>query len=220
MSPNLSSQNDYVNNLRDALLDNAALRDGLTDTEAQPLIDWALRQANYVGATIENDEDAEFKQTNLNRLVLHITRFTTRRLDDKDSEWVEKQLERLDEFSQNLGGNPLAETVRQQLMNHANLSNTEVLRILTDAFDQAEMPTHPIPSSEAEPPTDTALDVDKLWASHEDKDTRDTQEMAQNVQANLSEMKNKENDGVSSLLSSLSSAIDKHIHDIEDDETL
>lgn len=219
MSPSLNSPHDYVNNLKDTILDNAALRDGLTDTEAQPLIDWALRQANYVGGLIENDEDAEFKQTNLNRLILYITRFTTRRLDDKDGKWVDKQISRLNEFSENIGGQALSEDVRQQLLSHSNLSNAEVLTMMTSAFDQAEIPTQPMPTAQPDPPTDTVLALRDLLRK-EDDDTRDTQEMAEDVQSNLIQMQGQDEQGKSSFLDNLSSAIDKHLHDMEDDETL
>ncbi len=212
MSPSLNSPNEYTHKLKDALLDNSALRDGLTDEEAKPLIDWALRQVDYVVPTIENDEDAEFKQTNLNRLVLYITRFTTRRLDDKDNEWVNKQLERLAEFSTYIGGKSLTEAVQSQLVNHAGLSNAEVLTILTSAFDQAEMPTQPMPSSQPIIPTDTALDVAELAARQVDP-TQQTTDDTQAVQEQLEEPK-------SNFLNNLSSAMKKHLTDIEDDETL
>lgn len=216
MSPSMNASNAYVDKLKDALLDNSALRDGLTDEEAKPLIDWALRQADYVAASIENDEDAEFKQTNLNRLVLYITRFTTRRLDGKDDEWVTKQLSRLNEFSTNIGGKTLPDSVQAQLLHHAELSHEDVLGILTSAFDQAEMPTQPMPTAQPDVPTDTALDIAEIAAGQPDE----TQQITKDVQANLSSMQEQSTEPQANFLNSLSSAIKKHLTDIEDDETL
>ena len=51
---------DYAARLRDAILDNSALRNGLNDDEAQPLIDRGLSMADRV--TVGVQDEARYEQ--------------------------------------------------------------------------------------------------------------------------------------------------------------
>lgn len=168
--------------LKDFLLSNSALTDGLTDEQAKPLIEWAMQQAEQVGPTIADEDDAEHKQTNLNRLVLYINRFTQYRLKEGNGpEWVQTQLDRLDQFSQHLNGPTASEVIRQKLLDNREMSHDEVLAVLMDAYDQrpevrsqglGDMETRPMPSLDNVPETGPDIDMRNisLWADDNDND--------------------------------------------------
>ena len=96
-------------NLRDAILENSALRDGLTDDEAQPLIDWGLALADEVGAKVDQ-LPAEDLETNyeehaaaLLKLLTRITWAATYRTN-KGEAWTRTTLEQLNQLNRTLRG--------------------------------------------------------------------------------------------------------------------
>ncbi len=106
---NDAEPNAWGEQLRDAILENSAIRDGLTDDEAQPLIDWGLARAVEVtqGLDLMDEMDAEARYEELyNALPKLLTRITWVALyrADKGADWTTRTLEQLNEFNRTLLG--------------------------------------------------------------------------------------------------------------------
>jgi hypothetical protein len=101
--------NEWGKRLQDAILENAAIRDGLHDDEAQPLIDWGLALAVQVTNGLEKlpKAEAEIRYEELYgalpKLLTRITWFTLHRVN-KGPEWANRTLEQLNELSRTLHG--------------------------------------------------------------------------------------------------------------------
>jgi hypothetical protein len=163
MAPPISDDGvDYRAKFQDALLSNSALTDGLTDDEAKPLIDWAMRQAEFVGSSVADEVDADDKLSNLTRLILYISRFTQgRSRHTGDAEWFQKQVEKMNRASTELGGSVMDMTTRQKLKDSSQLSNPEMLRLLMGTYSN-ETATRPMTNPTIIPDTDPHLDAADL----------------------------------------------------------
>jgi hypothetical protein len=89
-------------NLRDAILDNSALRDGLTDDEAQPLIDWGLALADEVGAKVD-------------QLITWAATYRT----NKGEAWTRTTLEQLNQLNRTLRGEDAAQISQNAISGYA-----------------------------------------------------------------------------------------------------
>lgn len=148
----------YAEQFRAVVLDNASMTDGLNDTEAQALIDWALKLAEQVGANVADDADAETKQGSLTRFLSGIGRLVTRRHEHPEPEWATEKLQGQMEHSAVIGGPTIsAEQISALAMaiNDHALSNMEVLQQILAAYSPSE-PVAPITSAPTDPaPTET-----------------------------------------------------------------
>lgn len=103
------SDNPFTASLRDAILDNSSVRDGLTDDEAEPLIEWGLAQAEIVTRSLpdQSADEAEMRYEELyGALPMLMTRITwaaTFRAQ-KGADWTLNALKQLNEMSQTLHG--------------------------------------------------------------------------------------------------------------------
>ncbi len=143
----------YAEHFRAVVLDNASMTDGLNDTEAQALIDWALKLAEQVGANVADDADAETKQGSLTRFLSGIGRMVTRRHEHPEPEWATEKLQGQMEHSAVIGGPTIsAEQISALAMaiNDHALSNMEVLQQILAAYGPSE-PAASIPSAPTEP---------------------------------------------------------------------
>lgn len=101
--------NTWTERLRDTLLDNSALRDGLTDDEAQPLIDWGLAQAERVTAGLDGmmpeiaEAHYETLSSALPKLLTRITWLAVHR-ERKGPQWTQQTIDQINRFSQDLYG--------------------------------------------------------------------------------------------------------------------
>ncbi|MBI5928420.1 MAG: hypothetical protein HY862_03885 [Chloroflexi bacterium] len=143
----------YAEQFRAVVLDDAGMTDGLNDAEAQVFIDWALKLAEQVGATVADDSDAETKQGSLTRFLAGIGRVVTRRHEHPEPEWATEKLRSQLEHSTVIGGPTLSEeqlaTVTTTINDHA-LPNMEVLQRILAVYS----PSEPIAAS-SPAPTDT-----------------------------------------------------------------
>jgi len=131
--PSINETNPYVTRFTDAILSNSALRDNLEDSDAQLLINWGLEQAKQTGATVQDEEDAENKLRSLNRLIKYVGRYTARRYD-KDAGWAQDIIDRLNEYSQGIGGRAPTEEERAELLAHQTYSNAALLEKLFASY--------------------------------------------------------------------------------------
>ncbi|MBZ0310717.1 MAG: hypothetical protein K8I82_31960 [Anaerolineae bacterium] len=98
-------ENIWGQKLRDAILSNSAVRDGLTDEEAQPLIDWGLGLADIIGKKMASLPDPEAAyETYLAALPKLMTRINwlTTFSQKKGAEWTKKTIAQVQELSQTL----------------------------------------------------------------------------------------------------------------------
>jgi hypothetical protein len=132
--------------MAESILGDEGLRDELTDEEAQPLIDFGLRQvhdlarrasAQAAGLTLDDSVD------NLRRLMKRINRFVGERAQG-DPELTRQSLERVARVSQELYGNavlpPSLAEIEGFLKVQADLNTAQVVERLTRMFAPPDLP--------------------------------------------------------------------------------
>lgn len=117
----------YDKKLQDAILDNSALTDDLTDMEAVPLIEWAMTLAGIVSTSIDSDEAFEEKNRNLGRLIKTTARYIARR-HQKTPEELLDYLTKINEYRQTLGLSLLDAARQDTILNHVQFSDLELLQ--------------------------------------------------------------------------------------------
>ena len=101
--------NPWAEKLRDAILSNSAIREGIHDDAAQPLIDWGLQLAEAVtaGLTAMPDNIATMRYEALYealpKLLTRITWVVVYR-EKKGADWTARTLNQLNELNQALHG--------------------------------------------------------------------------------------------------------------------
>jgi len=120
------SENEWAARLRDAILDNSALRDGLLDEEAQPLIDWGLALAAVVTAPLPTLPDPEMRYEELYdalpKLMTRITWVTIYR-QNKGADWTTRTLQQLNELNIVLHGETAPQIPALQMSAYAEASD-------------------------------------------------------------------------------------------------
>lgn len=150
----------YAQRYQDAILSNSGLTDGLTDDQAKPFIDWMMKQAEHVGAMVENDEDYEAKLVSLNRLILFISRFVQRRHEHiNDTVWVDTQIGRLNEYSSTLGGSGMPEDMHQRYQDTSAKSHEDVLKEMMDVYNLTTHDQKPSTDDDTRPMTRAELGI-------------------------------------------------------------
>ncbi len=148
----------YAEQFRAVVLDNASMTDGLNDTEAQVLIDWALKLAEQVGGNVADDADAETKQGSLTRFLSGIGRLVTRRHEHPEPEWAAEKLQGQMEHSAVIGGPTISAEQISALavtINDHTLPNMDVLQRILATYSPSE-PTAPVSIAPIDPtPTET-----------------------------------------------------------------
>lgn len=120
--------NEWSAKIKDAILSDSALRDGLTDQEAQPLIDWGLARAEEIGSQIAALPAAEIeivleeKQYALLKLMTRITWIAIHRAG-KGAEWTTATLQKLNELNQTLYGETAPQISDNLIAAYAQQSN-------------------------------------------------------------------------------------------------
>lgn len=148
---------DYSAMIKDMIRSDSSLTDGLRDDEAEPLLRWAMRQAEIVGSQAVDEDDAYEKEDHLLSLIAKIRRFTLRRRG-KDDSWLEEQLNAMDKHLTGLGGEPPPTSQRHILHDAPSMDNLEVIEHLTRVYSvgqdvpAAPEPPPAPPSGGTEPP--------------------------------------------------------------------
>ncbi len=105
----MPTDNPWTAKLHDTILDNSSITDGLTDDQAQPLIDWGLDMAVIVTQNFPSTPDPALEdrfdelRADLPRLMKRISWICLYR-EKKGPEWTLKTLGQLNEMNQNLHG--------------------------------------------------------------------------------------------------------------------
>ncbi len=151
----MPDENPWRAKLRDTILDNSSITDGLTDDEAQPLIEWGLVMADRVtqGLPRTPDPAAEARlddlRADLPRLMKRISWIRQYR-EKKGPEWTLKTLGQLNEMNQHLHGDaaPQLDSVTQSRIAHKqdDLTGFALLQDLMQRLTPpADDPTHTQP---------------------------------------------------------------------------
>jgi hypothetical protein len=171
MSP---SENDNVTRwtrqIQDEIADNSALREGLHDEEAIPLVDWGAAQAEVIGARLAapdapeltKDQVAEIAYS-LTRLMTHITWVVVFR-DKKDAAWLTRTFHKINDLSCELHGPDAPalsdDEIAAWLAGHEQHSSGELIQNLIARLTPTPAPESPdqipLPST-LEPPGPTPL---------------------------------------------------------------
>ncbi len=121
--------NIWSDKLRDAILSNSAIRDGLQDDAAQPLIDWGLELAEAVGEKMsqlppeQTDAAYDTYQGALSKLLTRLNWLITFS-QKKGEDWTRKTLAQINELSQTLFGEQ-APLLSEDEMLHMLLAEAE-----------------------------------------------------------------------------------------------
>jgi hypothetical protein len=120
--------NPWAEQLRDAILSNSALREGIQDDEAQPLIDWALQLAEEVTAGLPSMPDSVTEQRfealseALPKLITRITWAVVYR-QKKGPDWTTRTLTQLNELNMTLRGANAPQISEARMAELANLQD-------------------------------------------------------------------------------------------------
>jgi hypothetical protein len=150
--------NRWTRQIQDVIADTSAVREGLHDDEATPLIDWGAVQAEHIGArlvepdTPEPDEEqvGEIGYT-LVRLMTRITWLVTYR-HKKDAAWLTKTFQMVNKLNADLHG-PDAPTLSDDaiaawIADHPNHTNGELVQDLIARLT----PAAPVATEPESPP--------------------------------------------------------------------
>jgi len=147
----------WTKQIQDAIAENSALREGLQDDEALPLIDWGAQQAEQLGARMSapdapepDEEQVANTAYSLVRLMTRVTWLAVYR-HKKDATWLTRTFQTINQLSRELYG-PQApvfsdEAIAAWIAGHAQHSNGDLVRGLTAYLSP------PQPGGEGERPT-------------------------------------------------------------------
>lgn len=118
--------NPWIRDLQEAILSNSALRDGLTDDEAQPLIDWGLGLAEQLGnqlAAMPADEAESLFEEKQSALLKLLTRISWVAIyqQEKGPSWTEQTLQQLNDFNRAIQGGQ-APQLKPEMLTHSAAS--------------------------------------------------------------------------------------------------
>lgn len=140
MPPIPDAPNEYAVRLRDTILDRSALIEEMVDTEGQVFMDWAMTQADRVGASIHDENEAESQSDLLLGWLKDISRLVTRR-QDRDAEWFSESLQSIDETAKSLGLAGFTDTQKAAINEHGSKTNLEFLQEIINALSSDSVPT-------------------------------------------------------------------------------
>lgn len=148
---------DYAAMLKDAILDRSALTEDLVDDEAKVLIDWAMHQVERVAALMQTEADMETKGEVFMDMLKNFSRLVARRFD-KDEAWFSEKLIELNTLSASIDGPTTTPDQQAALLNHAEISNLDLLQALLNAYS----PAVPVAEDEVELHKDTEPDLEAV----------------------------------------------------------
>lgn len=139
--------NPWIKRIEDTLADANAVREGLRDDEALPLMDWGVAQARVLGARMASPQAAaqepepgagaeaqvDEKAYALVRLMTRITWVVTYR-HKKDAAWLTRTFNKINDLSRELHGPDAPvlsdDEIAAWIATHAQHSNAELVQDL------------------------------------------------------------------------------------------
>lgn len=167
MTPFQADQLDrWTKQIQDALAGNSGLREGLTDDEALPLVNWGAEQARTVaqrlaqaGDVAPDSEQIDNSAYTLGRLMARINWVVTYR-NKKDAAWLTRTFAKINQLSREVFGPDAPvlsdDEIAAWIADHPNHSNAELLHELIARLTPkgAASPEAP-PAAPPSPPADT-----------------------------------------------------------------
>jgi len=168
MTPFQADQLDrWTKQIQDALAGNSGLREGLTDDEALPLVNWGAEQARtvaqrlaQVGDVAPDSEQIDNSAYTLGRLMARINWVVTYR-NKKDAAWLTRTFAKINQLSREVFGPDAPvlsdDEVAAWIAEHPHHSNAELLRDLIarltpEGAASPETPPAVSPSTPADTP--------------------------------------------------------------------
>ncbi|NLE50439.1 MAG: hypothetical protein GX613_03455 [Chloroflexi bacterium] len=186
MTPLEADTAQWTKQIQDALAGHSGMREGLTDDEALPLVNWGAEQAGTVAQHLaegdapppDNEQIANVAYT-LGRFLTRLTWVVTYRAK-KDGAWLTRTFAKINALSQELFG-PDAPTLSDEeiaawIAEQPNRSNGELLNDLIARFTpggasapvgDAPADESPTPDAPADKPPANDPPADEQGASHE-----------------------------------------------------
>ncbi|MBN1680115.1 MAG: hypothetical protein JW966_07470 [Anaerolineae bacterium] len=168
----------WVQHILDTIADNSALREGLNDDEALPLIDWGAAQAEQIGKRLAapgapptDEEQVSNTAYALTRLMTRITWVVVYR-HEKDANWLTRTFGKINALSQDVHGPDAPalsdDEIAAWIAEHANHNNGDLIQMLTARLTppSESQPASPKPLSEpvfpiSAPPSESQPDSPK-----------------------------------------------------------
>lgn len=153
--------------IQDAVGSNTKVREGLTDDEAMPLMDWGNAYANVLAVRLIAPGNPEPNEDQVNEVAYSLIRLMTRMTwlvtyrDKKEADWLTQTFQMINKLSQELPGanTPVFsdEEIAAWLADHPNHSNGELIKGLMVRLTPPEIAAPPEPTLPAAPLSESAL---------------------------------------------------------------
>ncbi len=164
MAPFQADQLDrWTRQIQDALAGNSGLREGLTDDEALPLVNWGAEQARTVaqrlaqaGDVAPDSEQIENSAYTLGRLMARINWVVTYR-NKKDPAWLTRTFAKINQLSREVFGPDAPvlsdDEIAAWIADHPNRSNIDLLRgLIARLTPEGAVPPEAPPAAPPEAP--------------------------------------------------------------------
>ncbi|MBI5960678.1 MAG: hypothetical protein HY866_18210 [Chloroflexi bacterium] len=152
----------WTKQIQETIADTSAVREGLTDEDAIPLIDWGIACAQFLGqqisATAPTEEQVGALGYALTRLMTRLTWLVTYR-HKKDAVWLTRTFQMVNQLGKELYGDgaPVVpdEEIAAWIAGHAAQSDSDLLRGLISRLTPPALATPPTAADSAAPATPT-----------------------------------------------------------------
>jgi hypothetical protein len=162
----------WSKHIQDVLATNEKVREGLTDDEALPLMDWGIQYAGVLAARLTVLDRPEPDEEQVNNVAYSLTRLMTRLnwlvtyRDKKDAAWLTQTFQMVNKLSQELLSDDAPvfseEEIAAWIAGHHNHTNGELIqnfmaRLIPSAMvaPESEPPVEPTPEPPAAPPPES-----------------------------------------------------------------
>jgi hypothetical protein len=149
--------------IQESLADTSAVREGLTDDDAIPLVDWGIICAQFLGQQLCLPGTAEPTQEQAGNLGYALTRLMTRLnwlvtyRHKKDAAWLTRTFQMVNQLAKELYGESAPavpdDEIAAWIAAHAGQSNGDLLRGLIARYTPPALAQRPITPADPAAPT-------------------------------------------------------------------
>jgi hypothetical protein len=161
----------WSKHIQDVLATNEKVREGLTDDEALPLMDWGIQYAGVLAARLAAPDSPEPDEEQVNNVAYSLTRLMTRLnwlvtyRDKKDAAWLTQTFQMVNKLSRELLSDDAPvfseAEIAAWIADHHNHTNGELIQNLmarlipsATASPESESPGEPAPEPPPSPLSD------------------------------------------------------------------
>lgn len=132
--------NRWAKKIQDIIADSSNLREGLSDEEAMPLIDWGVERAVQLGDRLSQPDHADLTEEQVEDIGYALVRLMTRIAwlvvyrNEKDAEWLTRTFNKVNDLSQELDGPGAPMLLEEEITTwnnqHVMYSNSQLINDL------------------------------------------------------------------------------------------